>query len=135
MFPVSTESFNVKLRELYNSYIEVLEMGDVEKALETGVKVLEELLTLTRKNVLESIANPAVKEMAVEILLHYEKELSFVKGAREAVRSMPPLYTTTVADRALETLSSCINGLFNFAVGALLVIADLLSYADHQALS
>ena len=132
---MSTENFNVKLRELYNSYIEVLKMGDAEKALETGVKVLEELLILARRNILESIVNPTVKEIAVEILLHYEKELSFIKGAREAVRSMPPLYTATVADRALENLSSCINGLFNFAVGALLVMADVLLYADHQTFS
>lgn len=127
---VGAESFNAKLRELYNSYVELLESGNVEEALETGVKILEELLLLTKKNVIDNIANPIVKEVASEVLVQYEKELSFVKGAREAARTMPPLYAAVVADRALETLSNCINGLFNFAMGALIVIADLLSHSN-----
>ncbi len=132
---MSSEAVNARLRELYSKYVEVLEAGDAEKALEVGVEILEQLLLLTRKSVLDSIANPSVKEVAAEILLHYERELSFVKGAREALRSTPPLYAAAVAERALETLSSCINGLFNFAVGALLVIADVFSCVGLQQLS
>ncbi|MCX8181152.1 MAG: hypothetical protein N3E41_07250 [Thermofilaceae archaeon] len=120
------ESINVKLRELYNKYVNVLEEGDAEGAIETGVKILEELLSITRRNVLESLSNPFLKELALNILLQYERELSFVRGAQEAVKSMPPLYASDVTDKALETLSSSINGLFNFTVGALIVIADVV---------
>ncbi|MCS7104451.1 MAG: hypothetical protein NZ954_02650 [Thermofilaceae archaeon] len=120
------ESINVKLRELYKEYVNVLEEGDAERAIETGVKILEELLSITRKNVLESLSNPFLKELALNILLQYERELSFVRGAQEAVKSMPPLYASDVTDKALETLSSSINGLFNFTVGALIVIADVV---------
>jgi len=121
------KTVNARLRELHSKYVEVLEGGDAEKALEIGIEILEELLLLTRRHVLENIANPAVRELAAEVLLHYERNLSFVKGTREALRSSPPLYAAAVAERALETLSSCINGLFNFTVGALLVLADLFS--------
>jgi len=132
---VNDGAINARLRELYSRYIEVLEGGDAEEALEVGVEILEELLLLTRKHVLESIANPAVKEVAIGVLLHYERELSFVRGAREALRSTPPLYAAAAAEKALETLSSCINGLFNFAVGALLVLADVFSCISLQQLS
>lgn len=129
------EGINTKLRELYNEYVDVLEEGDAEKAIEAGVKILEELLSITRRNVLESLSNPFLKELALNILLQYERELSFVRGAREAVKSMPLLYASDVTDKALETLSNSINGLFNFTVGALIVIADVVTSIRAMALS
>lgn len=121
--------FNVKLKDLYSKYEEVCKQGNYEAALATGVEILSELIEFTRSNILCLFANPIVKEVATEILIEYERGLSFVKGASEAARSAPLLYAPGLAEKAIEALDAYINGLFNFAMGALLIVAELSSYA------
>lgn len=118
-----------KLKNLYSRYEEVAREGDFEKALETGVEIFNELLEFVKTNIVGALANPLVREVALSVLIEYERGLSFVKGAREAFRSAPPLYASSIAEQTLEALNLYLNGLFNLAVGALLVIADVSSYA------
>lgn len=122
---MQTTALNEKAKELYNKYIEVLENCDVESALETGLALMEMLLEAAKTRVLASLSNPSVKEIAYYIISQYEKETSFVKGAREATRTLSPLYATEVLDKALNNLSLSINGLLNFIVGALIMLADI----------
>lgn len=126
---MEVQEFNVKLKDLYSRYEEVRKQGDYQTALATGVEILGELIEFTKSNILCLFANPIVKEVATEILIEYERGLSFVRGACEAARSAPLLYAPGLAERAMEVLDAFINGLFNFAMGALLVVAELSSYA------
>lgn len=123
------QELNVKLKSLYTRYEEIARQGDFERALEAGLEIFNELLLFVRSNVVDALANPLVREVALGVLIEYERGLSFVKGAREAFRSAPPLYASSIAEQTLEALNLYLNGLFNFAVGALLVIADLSSCA------
>lgn len=122
------QELNAKLHNLYSRYEEVAGRGDLREALETGVEILDELLEFVKVCILGVITNPMVREVATRVLIEYERGLSFVKGAREAIRSAPPLYATGMLERTLRALDDYINGLFNFMMGALIVVADLTSY-------
>ncbi|MEM0024185.1 MAG: hypothetical protein QXG48_02320 [Thermofilaceae archaeon] len=124
------KELNAKLKGLYSKYEEISCQGDFESALEAGLEIFNELLTFVKANVVDALANPFVREVALGVLIEYERGLSFVKGAREAFRSAPPLYASSIAEQTLEALNLYLNGLFNFAVGALLIMADLSSYAS-----
>ena len=124
---METGCLNLKVRALYEEYAEAVETGELDKAIEAGIKILEELLEVAKKNVLSAMTTPALREIALNILAHYEQELSYVKGAREAAQSMPAIYAVGVEEKALEVLSRSVNGLFNFVLGALLAIADISS--------
>ncbi|MEM1508809.1 MAG: hypothetical protein QXY49_03705 [Thermofilaceae archaeon] len=122
---MEAETVSVKVRNLYSKYTEAIETGNLDEAIDIGLNVYEELLELVKKNVVPSLSTPSVREIILNVIAHYERELSFVKGAREAVYKMPSIYAISVKEKALETLSYGINGLFNFSIGALLVAADL----------
>lgn len=122
-----------KLKRLYTEYSEAVSSGDLDRAVDSGVRVLEELLEVARKHVISRVAYPPVREAALDVLSHYERALSFVKGAREAVNGLPPLYSAGVKEAALDVLVSSVNGLFNFVVGALLVVADILATLNSSA--
>ncbi|MCD6356950.1 MAG: hypothetical protein DRJ96_02190 [Thermoprotei archaeon] len=122
-----------KLKQLYNEYREAVSSGDLDRAVDSGVRVLEELLEVARSWVVARITHPLVREAALDVLAHYERALSFVKGAREAVSGLPPIYSAGVKEEALEVLMSSVNGLFNFVVGALLVVADVLAGVNSVA--
>lgn len=124
------QGFNAKLRDLYARYEEVAQQMDFENALEVGLEIFNELLAFVKSNVVSALTNPLIREVALSVLIEYERGLSFVKGAREAFRSAPPLYASSIAEQTLEALNLYLNGLFNFALGALVVMADLSSYAS-----
>ncbi|MEM1668388.1 MAG: hypothetical protein QXE91_03995, partial [Thermofilaceae archaeon] len=91
------KELNAKLKGLYSKYEEISRQGDFESALEAGLEIFNELLTFVKANVVDALANPFVREVALGVLIEYERGLSFVKGAREAFRSAPPLYASSIA--------------------------------------
>ncbi len=114
-----------EFKELYEKYSEALESRDLDRALEIGVEIMEDLLEAAQSVVLPAIVNPRVREIAVNILGHHERALAYVKGAREAVRDAPSEYTVKAKERAAETLSAGINSLFGFILGVLVALTDL----------
>jgi len=127
---VELRELNVKLHELYSRCEEAYQEGDLEEALERGIEILDELLNFARSNVVGALTNPSIREVANRVLIEYERGLAYVKGAQEVARSTSPLYTAELLEKALSVLSACINGLFNFTVGALIVMAELASWSS-----
>lgn len=124
-FYVEAETISVRVHNLYGRYVEAVETGNLDEAIGIGLNVFEELLELVKKTVVPGLSTPSIREIVLNVIAHYERELSFVKGAREAVYKMPSIYAISVKEKALEILSYNMNGLFNFLVGALLISADI----------
>jgi len=127
---VELRELNAKLHELYSRCEKAYQEGDLEEALERGVEILDELLNFARSNVVGVLTNPSIREVANRVLIEYERGLAYVKGAQEVARSTSPLYTAELLEKALGVLNACINGLFNFTVGALIVMAELASWSS-----
>ncbi len=118
---------NEKLQELYREYVEAVSKNDYDRALELGSEIVEELLRLAHEYVIPSLTTPLARSVASKIVSHHEKALAFVKGAREAAKSTPVLYSFGVKEKAVEVLTATINGLFSFVMGALIVLSDILA--------
>ncbi len=115
----------LEFKELYEKYTEALENDDLDKAIEVGVAIMEDLLGAAENLVLPRITNPHVREITVNILGHHQKALAYVKGAKEAVERTPDTYAREAKERAADTLSAGINSLFGFILGALVTLVDL----------
>jgi len=115
----------LEFKELYERYVEALENDDLDKAIEVGVEIMEDLLNAAENLVLPRITNPHVREITVNILGHHQKALAYVKGAREAVEATPDTYARKAKEKATDTLSAGINSLFGFILGALVTLVDL----------
>ncbi len=124
--PVDLRELHGRLSELYSRY-ETLRASNEGEALEVGISILSELLDFVKREIVPVFTSPAVRDAVMTIVLEYEKGLSFVRGTAEAAYSAPPLYAPEMIERALSSLDTYISGLFNFAMGALLVLAELTS--------
>jgi len=117
---------NEELRKLYDEYMSLVASGDYYKSIRLGVEILEKLLGIARQAVLNKLTSPAAREATLSILAHHEQALSFVKGAQEAVNKLPPIYAIGISEEVVNILTSSINGLFSFVMGALVVVTDVM---------
>jgi len=119
------EEFNVKIKRMYSDYSKAIAENKYEHAIEIGVNILKELLRVTREYIISSLRTIEVRKIIEDILAHHEKNLGYVEGIEEAISDLPSLYSYEIRERAITTLSSSIQELFSFVLGALIVIADL----------
>jgi len=126
------EHVNDELRAMYEEYLTAISSGELDRAMGIGLSMLDKLLKVAKDTVLTRITTPAAREAALSVLSHHERALSFVRGAQEAVGSLPPVYSIGVKEEVLEVLTSSINGLFSFVLGALVVIADIVAAASTR---
>lgn len=122
---VELEEVNKRIRDMYEKYNEALSNNNYDAALEVGTRMVEELLRIYEEIVMPVLTDPRVREVAREILSFHEQMLAFVRGTREALRNMPVIYSFGAKEKAVEALTSSINGLFNFVLGSLVVLAEL----------
>ena len=120
------------MRAMYEDYLTAISSGELDRAIGIGLDILDKLLEVAKDTVLARITAPAAREAALSVLSHHERALSFVRGAQEAVGTLPPLYSIGVKEEVLEVLTSSINGLFSFVLGALVVIADIIAAASMR---
>ncbi|RLF07718.1 MAG: hypothetical protein DRJ64_02450 [Thermoprotei archaeon] len=126
------EQINVEIKKLYEQYNTAISSNDYDKALVIGIEIIEKLLNTTDKYVISNLSNPSIKEIAKGIVSYHEKTLAYVKGTREALKTMPLIYSFDAKEKAIESLTTSINGLFSFLLGSLVVLADILSSADSN---
>jgi len=123
------KSVNEELRKMYEEYMDLVAKGDYQRSIKIGVGMLERLLEIARRAVLDRLTSSAAREATLQILAHHEQTLSFVKGAQEAVNNLPLIYAIGISEEVTHVLTSSINGLFSFVMGALIVITDVLEAA------
>ncbi|MCD6563029.1 MAG: hypothetical protein J7K23_03805 [Thermoproteales archaeon] len=121
------EEINAEIKKLYEKYNNALSNNEYDIALSIGIEIIEKLLDTTNTYVIANLSNPYVKEVAQGIISYHEKTLAFVKGTQEALKTMPPIYSFDAKEKAIESLTSSINGLFSFLLGSLIILADILS--------
>ncbi len=121
------EEINAEIKKLYEKYNLALSNNDYDTALSIGIEIIEKLLDTTNTYVIANLTNPYIKEVAKGIISYHEKTLAFVKGTQEALKTMPPIYSFDAKEKAIESLTSSINGLFSFLLGSLVILADILS--------
>ena len=126
------EQINVEIKKLYEQYNTAISSNDYDKALVIGIEIIEKLLNTTDKYVISNLSNPSIKEIAKGIVSYHEKTLAYVKGTREALKTMPLIYSFDAKEKAIESLTTSINGLFSFLLGSLVVLADILSSAGSN---
>ena len=126
------EQINVEIKKLYEQYNTAISSNDYDKALVIGIEIIEKLLNTTDKYVISNLSNPSIKEIAKGIVSYHEKTLAYVKGTREALKTMPLIYSIDAKEKAIESLTTSINGLFSFLLGSLVVLTDILSSADSN---
>ncbi|OYT31952.1 MAG: hypothetical protein B6U94_01300 [Thermofilum sp. ex4484_79] len=126
------EQINVEIKKLYKQYNTAISSNDYDKALVIGIEIIEKLLNTTDKYVISNLSNPSIKEIAKGIVSYHEKTLAYVKGTREALKTMPLIYSFDAKEKAIESLTTSINGLFSFLLGSLVVLADILSSAGSN---
>ncbi|RLE75401.1 MAG: hypothetical protein DRJ56_05795 [Thermoprotei archaeon] len=125
--------FNARIKRMYSDYSKAVSESRYERAVEVGTSILRDLLDVARNVVAASLRSPEARRIVEDIIACHEKYLGYVEGVREAVSELPPLYTFEARERAIDTLSSSIQELFSFILGALVVIADLQSDAPRPS--
>jgi len=121
------EEFNAKIKKLYADYNRAIAENKYERAIEVGIGILKELLEVARSHVISNLRSIEVRGIVEDILAHHEKNLGYVEGIEEAISELPPLYSYEMRERAITALSSSIQELFSFILGALMVIVDIYS--------
>lgn len=119
------KEFNAKIRKMYSDYSRAIAENRYEYAIKLGTGILRELLKVVREHVISSLKNTEIRGIVEDILAQHEKNLGYVEGIEEAVNEVPPLYSYEMREKAITTLSSSIQELFSFILGALMVITDL----------
>lgn len=127
------EKINSEIRKLYDEYTSAVSSNDLDKAIDLGIYIMEKLLHAAQDYVVATVNTPQIREVAKGIISYHEKMLAFVRGTQEALKSMPLIYSFGAKEKAVEVLSNSINGLFSFLLGALVIIADILSSSGALA--
>jgi len=123
------KEFYGEFLELNREYNEAVAKGKYDEAIDLGIKAMNLLLDVVRKRILESLTSQTAIEIVSDIINYYEKGLAYVEGLREASRKVPLLYAYEAKERALETLARDIRELFSFALGALVMLAEISNLA------
>ena len=119
------EEFNVKIKKMYSDYNRAIAENKYEYAIELGTGILRELLKVAREYIISSLRSVEIRGIVEDILAQHEKSLGYVEGIEEVVNEIPPLYSYEMREKAITTLSSSIQELFSFILGALMIITDL----------
>jgi len=125
-------NFNEKFRRMYAKYNEAVNRRDYDEAIKLGKDMLNDLLAIARKYILENLNNPTIRSLVEDILTYHEKNLGYVEGTEEAIEDIPLLFTFEAKERILSTLAPSIQELFSFILGALLVLADIRSTTFYR---
>jgi len=112
-----------EFKDLYEEFDIALQENEFDKAVRTGIDIMESLLDAVDRYVLPYITSPKVREIAVNIIGHHEKALAYAKGTLEAAQDIPPLYSQTAKEKAANMLSTGISTLFGFILGALIILS------------
>ncbi len=112
-----------EFKDQYEEFDIALQENEFDKAVRTGINIMESLLEAVDQHVLPHITSPRVREIAANIISHHEKALAYAKGTLEAAQDIPPLYSQSAKEKAASMLSTGISTLFGFILGALIVLS------------
>ena len=127
------EEFNKEFKKMYFNYNKAVSENDYDTAIEIGEKILQGLIKISREYILSSMHSETIKSLIEDIIVFHEKNLAYIQGTREAVKSMPVLFTFDAKERAVEILSSSISEFFSFILGALIILADIESMVKNNS--
>jgi len=126
-YTVDLEAFNERIKRLYADYNRAVDENRYAVAIRIGKEILNDLLTVAREQLIPNVHNPEIRRLIEDIVRYHEKNLGYVEATEDAAENVPPLYQFEIRERALGTLSSSIQELFSFILGAMLVLADVNS--------
>ncbi len=118
-----------ELDEAMKKYMEKvsasLEHGNYDEAIDLAMQTLETLLSVARSEIVANFVDVNVRRIAENLLVNYEKTLSYARGVKEGLKYMSPIYQPGEKLQLLQVLSAAVSELFSFIMGALLVVASL----------
>lgn len=123
---VSVQELNEIMKRYMESVSLSINRGSYDEAIELAMKTLEILLSVAHNDVIANLTDENVRKIAENLLVNYEKTLSYTKGVREGLKYMSPIYQPGEKLQLLQILSSAVSELFSFIMGALLVVASLM---------
>ncbi|MCD6368627.1 MAG: hypothetical protein J7L38_02380 [Thermoproteales archaeon] len=114
------DNFTKMHRDFNDAVIE----GNHDEAIKMGEEMIRMLLNILKEKIVSKLTNPITLQIVDDIIKYYERELSYVKGIKEASSSIPLLYSYQAKERALETLARDVEELFSLVLGALLILSE-----------
>ena len=122
---ISIQELDKAMKKYMERVSSSLEHGNYDEAISLAMQTLEMLLSVARNEIVANFVDANVRRMAEELLVNYEKTLSYAKGVREGLKYMSPIYQPGEKLQLLQILSAAVSELFSFIMGALLVVASL----------
>ena len=130
---------NKSLEDLYKEFIELQEKynkavksGAYDNAIDIGERLLERLLSTLKKDIRPILKSQIAMKIVDNVANYHEKNLAYVKGIKSASSKIPFIYSFEAKERALETLSTDIQALFNFILGALVISDGILHRSEKE---
>ena len=129
------EEFNSKMKKLYADYNKAINEKKYEYAIKIGKDILRDLLKIAKEQLISNLRSLEIRKIVEDIINYHEKNLGYVEGIEEAMRNVPLIYSYEIKERALATLSSSIQELFSFILGALMIITDINSNFPNERIN
>ncbi|AKG39136.1 MAG: hypothetical protein ACP5II_07505 [Infirmifilum sp.] len=125
-----------ELSEMMRSYTrkfsEYVARKDYDSAIQLGLQVLEKLLKIASEEIIANISDPSVAKIGQEILKNYESTLSYVSGVMNGLKYVSPIYALGEKEQLVGLVASSVSELFNFIMGALLIVASIQGRASTE---
>ncbi len=119
----------VELSEMMKNYTqkfsEHLARRDYDSAIPLGLQVLEALLKIANEEIVGALQDPDLVKVGKDILKNYENIISYVKGSLNTLKYVSPIYAIGEKEQLVELIASSVSELFNFVMGALLIVASI----------
>ncbi|MEZ0345013.1 MAG: hypothetical protein ABWK01_00410 [Infirmifilum sp.] len=129
----------IELSELMKRYIQqfndYITKKDYDAAVELGLQVLEKLLKIANEEIIANLSDPNLVKIGEEVLKNYESAYSYAIGVRNALKYVSsPLYALGEKEQLVGLIASSVSELFNFIMGALLIVASLRRSVGEEGL-
>lgn len=121
----TVDELNTLMKDYVQKFSASIAKRDYDSAITMGLNVLEKLLKIASEEIISNLSDPALVKIGEEILKNHESTLSYVNGVLNGLRYVSPIYALSEKEQLVQIISSSVSELFNFIMGALLIVASI----------
>lgn len=120
------------MRDYTQRFSEYIARKDYDSAIQLGLGVLEKLLRIANEEIIANISDPNIVKIGESILKNYESTVSYVTGVMNGLKYVSPIYALGEKEQLVGLIASSVSELFNFIMGALLIVASIQGRAQEE---